>query len=166
MNSRTLYPLLAASVFLAWFTSGEPDAPTIHSAPRAASHSLTPPIATAAQTIPSEQPWRRVIDLPAIEPPAPVEPEPLIEPLPLPEVQAPPPPPAPTAPPLPVQYLGQLRQSDVTTLYVRYQEHAIGIRPGERLGEDYRLVRIAQGHAQFRYLPLDTLQELRWDAPR
>lgn len=164
MTSRTLYLLLAASSILAWLTSGEQDAPAAYPAQHSPSPvTVAPRDARPTQAIPDVQPWRRVIDLPATEPLVQAEPEPPSEPLPLPEVEAPPPPPPPSAPPLPLQYLGQLRQANSVTLYVRYQEHATGLKRGDRLGEDYQLLRIAHDHAQFRYLPLDTLQELRWD---
>jgi hypothetical protein len=158
MISRKLLFVLLGSGLLAWL-SYQPSSPAtayVRPAPLA----TTSPAATPPQ--PALEPWRRLIELPAIEPMPISEPEVLVEPIALAEVEPPAPEP-PSAPPLPVQYLGRLHQADAVVLYIRYQEQAQSIKIGERLGDDYRLERIAKDHALFRYLPLDSLQELRWD---
>lgn len=160
MISRKLLFILLISGLLAWFSYQPPSPVPAHArtAPSAA-----PSRSESAQHQQAQiEPWRRLIELPAIEPMPAQEPESLSEPIVLPEVELPAPAP-PSAPPLAVHYLGRLHRAEGVVLYIRYQEQAQSIKIGERLGDDYRLERIAADHALFRYLPLDSLQELRWD---
>lgn len=163
MISRKLMALLVASAVLAWVTSGSDSVPSA-SAPvpePSFSEALRQPLSVL-----EGEPWRRVIQLPAAPAPEPVPepmPELVFEPVPLP-VMEPPPPPAPSAPPLPIEYLGQLGKPDEVVLYLRYQNRAQSMVAGEQLDNLYRLERIERGRALFRYLPMDTQQELRWDA--
>lgn len=163
MISRKLMALLVVSAGLAWFSRGAEDTP-------ASTRRPTYLPTTAPAVVPGGEvtalvtgkPWQRTILLPAIAPVEPVIQAPVYEPPPLAPVE-PPPPEIPSAPPLPVTYLGKLQDKKMLSLYIRYQEQPISLHTGELLGEDYRLETIAADHALFRYLPLDTLQELRWD---
>ncbi|MCY1290931.1 hypothetical protein D9M70_400980 [compost metagenome] len=162
MISRKLMVLLLATAVLAWFTSGRQSGSpaTGNPAPATRPAEAEQPADHAGSSVAGE-PWRRSILLPAIEPLEPPEPQPALEPPPLPPVE-PAPPAQPSAPPLPVTYLGRLTAHPAVILYVRYQDRPVGLKSGERLGDDYRLESVAKDHAMFRYLPLDTLQELRW----
>ncbi|MCY1494818.1 hypothetical protein D9M68_287010 [compost metagenome] len=163
MISRKLIGLLLVSALLAWIT-GESDNP----APVGRHPSITPAAPSApAQPVAAavaDEPWRRAILLPAVEPVEPPEPSTEPEQPPILAPVEPPPPPAPSAPPLPITYLGKLSADRNVVLYLRYQDQPVSLKVGELLGEDYRLEEVAPDHAVFRYLPLDIRQELRWHA--
>jgi hypothetical protein len=153
---------LLASALRALFSreSTESTSVTSRHATQARTEQSKTPIENTDMLI-SGRPWERTILLPAIDP-VEVSPAPVYEPAPLPPVDLPPPEP-PSAPVLPVTYLGKLKSENKMVLYVRYQEQALSVRLGEVLGDEYRLEQVAADHAVFRYLPLDTLQELRWN---
>ncbi|SDS21498.1 hypothetical protein SAMN05216198_1452 [Halopseudomonas litoralis] len=165
MISRKLIALLITSAALAWLTSRPEPAsiPAVTLPTKQHPGQASPPL--QAQPVPEREPWRRAIELPAVEFVPEPEPEPVFEPVPMPiMVSPPPPPPPPSAPPLPVQYLGQLQHAGKVMLYIRYQDRAQSIAAGEQLDNLYRLDRIAQDYAVFRYLPMDVQQELHWNA--
>lgn len=165
MISRKLIALLVVSTALAWLTSRTDSDPVLSDAaihPRSDASKLSVPL--QPQQVTERDPWRRVIELRSVEITPEPEPEPVFEPPPLPVIAPPPPIPPPSAPPLPIQYLGKLQQPDSEVLYIRYQGRAKSIGTGEQLDNLYRLDRIDQGSALFRYLPMDLPQELRWEA--
>lgn len=165
MISRKLIALLVVSTALAWLTS-RTDSEPVFSDARLPAESVAGQASVPLQPlqVTEREPWRRVIELPSVEITPEPEPEPVFEPPPLPVIAPPPPIPPPSAPPLPIQYLGKLQQADNVALYIRYQGRAQSIGTGEQLDDLYRLDRINQGYALFRYLPMDLPQELRWDA--
>ncbi len=164
MISRKLMALLIASAALAWLTSRpEPASIPALTLPSKQLHGPASPLSQAQQVV-DREPWRRAIELPAVEFVPEPEPEPVFEPVPMPiMVPPPPPPPPPSAPPLPIKYLGQLQHAGKVMLYIRYQDSAQSIAAGEQLDNLYRLDRIAQDYAVFRYLPMDVQQELHWN---
>lgn len=167
MISRKLIGLLVVSVALAWWSSRDANDDSPRAPRKDTSGPATPKVLSGADStsLVEEDPWRRIILLPAVESIVPVS-TPVYEPPPLPPVELPPPPPPPSAPALTVTYLGMLREKNARVLYVRYQDMPVALKKGDLLGDEYRLEGLYADHAVFRYLPLDSLQELRWDEER
>jgi hypothetical protein len=69
-------------------------------------------------------------------------------------------PPAPQAPPLPYTYLGRIRSSGTTTVFLGRQNRESAARVGSIIDDTYRVEKIEEDSLVLLYLPLGTPQTL------
>lgn len=70
------------------------------------------------------------------------------------------PPAKPRAPELPFRYAGKMLEGARSTVFLLKGDEPFSVSPGERVGEDYRLVAMDESELTFVYLPLGTRQRL------
>lgn len=72
----------------------------------------------------------------------------------------------PRAPELPFRYAGKMLEGARSTVFLLKGDEPYSVSPGERIGEDYRLVAMNESELTFVYLPLGIRQRLSLvDAP-
>jgi hypothetical protein len=75
------------------------------------------------------------------------------------------PPPAPVAPPLPFSYLGRWQEQGRSAVFLWRGDRSVKVLGPGPLDADYAVERLEPRRLLLRYLPLNQLQELSFDAP-
>ena len=75
------------------------------------------------------------------------------------------PPPAPLAPPLPFSYLGRWQEQGRSAVFLWRGDRSFKVLGAGPLDADYAVERLGPRHVVLRYLPLNELQQLSFDAP-
>ncbi|MFT3819939.1 MAG: hypothetical protein QM750_20385 [Rubrivivax sp.] len=75
------------------------------------------------------------------------------------------PPPAPAAPPLPFSYLGRWQEQGRSAVFLWRGDRSVKVLGPGPLDADYAVERLEPRRLLLRYLPLNQLQELSFDAP-